>query len=118
MNFSIIDDDGDVIRVRCEGDLANTDSQESNQLKNLLGPERMKRKVLMNLEKVRFLDSSGISWLLACHKHLVERGGKLVLHDVPPLVRQPLEFTRLNLVLPIASDESAARKIACGADHD
>src|SRR3954454_21566079 len=56
MNFSIIDDDGDVIHVRCDGDLANTDSQESDQLKNLLGPERMTRKVLMNLEKVRFLD--------------------------------------------------------------
>ena len=96
MNFSIIADDGDVVRVRCDGDIANTYTDGIEPLENLLGTERMNRKVLLNLEKVRFLDSSGISWLLVRHKHLLENGGKLVLHDVPPLVRQPLEFTKLN----------------------
>jgi stage II sporulation protein AA (anti-sigma F factor antagonist) len=114
VKLSIIGEDGDVVRVRCEGELANAYFQGSEPLEDLLGAERMKRKVLLSLEKVRFLDSSGISWLLVRHKHLRENGGKLVLYDVPPLVRQPLEFTQITRVLPIASDEAAARKLATG----
>ena len=117
MNLSIISDDGDVIRVRCEGEISNAYFEANEPLENLLGAERMGRKVLLSLERVRFLDSSGMSWLLVRHKHIKERGGVFVLYDVPPLVRQPLEFTKLNRVLSIASDEAAARKLASGVQQ-
>src|SRR5437870_5162454 len=67
MNLSVIADEGDLTRVRCEGEIANYHHNDE-PLEKLLGPEGLKRKVLLNLEKVRFLDSSGIGWLLILHK--------------------------------------------------
>jgi anti-anti-sigma factor len=114
MNFSMVADEPDVVRLRCDGDISNVDIQSDDPLEKLLGTDGLKRRVLLNLGKVRFLDSSGISWLLIRHKHFQENGGKLVLHDVPPLVRQPLDFMKLSRVLHVAGDEAAARALAGG----
>lgn len=114
MQLTLIADEGDVVRVRCEGEISNADSQNCEPLERLLGSEAPKRKVLLNLEKVRFLDSSGISWLLARHKHFNDSGGRLVIYEVPPIIRQPLEFVQLTRVLHIAEDEASARNKAGG----
>jgi anti-anti-sigma factor len=115
MNLSIIADEGDVIRVRCEGAITAASHDNNEALENLLGPERTDRKVLLNLEKVRHLDSSGIGWLLTLHKRCKERVGQLVLYAVPPLILRTLEFLNLSRVLPIARDEAAARALVGGA---
>ena len=112
MDLSIIADEGDTIRVRCEGEITNAfyEGTSDEPLANLLGgPDGLKRKVLLNLERVRYLDSSGISWLLIHHKHTKERGGKFVLYEVPPLILQTLEFLKLSHILHIASDEAGGR---------
>jgi anti-anti-sigma regulatory factor len=64
---------------------------------------------LIDLEQTSFIDSSGISWMLICHKHFVQGGGQVVFHSAPPLVQHTLGLLRLNLVLHLASDEDAAR---------
>ena len=113
MNLSLIADDGDVVRVRCEGEITNVPLRGGNEpLEKLLGPQRMKRKVLLNLEKVPLLDSSGISWLLIRHKHIKEQGGRFILYEVPPLIYQMLEFVKLPQILAVAGDEAAARALA------
>jgi anti-anti-sigma factor len=114
MELSIIGDEDNVIRVRCEGEIAKVYYGSDEPLENLLGPEGLKRKVLLNLEKVRHLDSSGISWLLILHKHVRERSGQLILYAVPQLVLRVLEFVNLPQVLHIARDEAAARALAGG----
>lgn len=114
MQLTVIADEGDVVCVRCEGEIANAFQEQNEPLEGLLGSEAPKRKVLLNLGKVRFVDSSGISWLLARHKKFNESGGRLVLYEVPPLIRQPLEFVKLTRVLHIAEDEAAARTTAGG----
>jgi stage II sporulation protein AA (anti-sigma F factor antagonist) len=114
MDLKLVADDGNVIRLSCEGDMSQADFQD-NSLENLLGMDGLKRPILLNMERVRFLDSSGISWLLVRHKHIKEQGGKLVLHSLSPLVRQPLEFMNLTRVLHLAHDEPAARNLAGGS---
>jgi stage II sporulation protein AA (anti-sigma F factor antagonist) len=112
MKFSMVADDGRIVSLRCDGDMSNVDFRGDEPLEQLIGKDGLKRHVILNLEKVRFLDSSGISWLLIRHKHFKENGGRLVLHSLPPLVRQPLEFMKLSRVLHIAGDEDAARSVA------
>jgi anti-anti-sigma factor len=116
MQLSLIADDGDVVRVRCEGEITNAFQEKTEPLEGLLGSDAPKRKVLLNLGQVRFLDSSGISWLLDRHKHFKSSGGRLVIYNLPPLIRQPLEFVNLNRVLHIADDEASARIAAGGND--
>jgi stage II sporulation protein AA (anti-sigma F factor antagonist) len=116
MKLSLIADEGDVVHVRCEEEITNVYPRGDREpLESLLGPAGLKRKVLLNLEQVTFLDSSGISWLLIRHKHIKEHGGRLVLYEVPQLVLQMLEFLRLPQVLFIATNEAAARALAAGA---
>jgi anti-anti-sigma factor len=114
MQLSLIADEGDVVCVRCEGEISNAFHEHNEPLEGLLGSDAPKRKVLLNLEKVRFVDSSGISWLLSRHREFSASGGRLVLYEVPPLIRQPLEFVKLTRVLHIAADEAAARTTAGG----
>ena len=82
------------------------------QLEEALVSAGYRQKVLLDLENTTFIDSSGISWLMICHKHFVQAGGKVVYHSAPPLVQQTLKLLRLNLVLNLADDEDAARAMA------
>ena len=106
-------DNKDVVRVACEGPIRHANFDRINEpLRALLGPFIFSRKVLLNLERAMSIDSSGISWLLACHKQFVEGKGRLVLHSVPPLVLQVLEMVRLPTLIPVAPDETSARALA------
>ena len=63
LNMSVAADDGEVVTVRCEGDINQIYFQIGNPLEKILGCLTFTRKVILNLEKVNFLDSSGLSWL-------------------------------------------------------
>jgi anti-anti-sigma factor len=111
----MLGDDGGVMRVRCANQLTQDDVQGTEDpLAAVIGEAGFGRPVLMDLGRVTYIDSSGVSWLLICHKHFVQSGGKLVIHSVPPLVDQVLQLLRLPLILHIAADEKAARALAAG----
>ena len=80
----------------------------------LLGATGFSRKLLLNLEKTDYIDSSGIGWLVICHRNFVKSNGKLVLHSVPQRVFQVLELIGLPKIMHIAQDETAARAMALG----
>ncbi len=111
MQLKMVADEGDVVRVAVEGQISQLVSQGNEPMVNLLGPAGFGRKVLLNLEKATFINSSGISWLLICHKYFTQCGGKLIVHSVPPLVNQVLQFVRLPSIMTFAEDEARARAL-------
>ena len=60
LNMSVAADDGEVVTVRCEGDINQIYFQIGNPLEKILGCLTFTRKVILNLEKVNFLDSSDL----------------------------------------------------------
>jgi anti-anti-sigma regulatory factor len=113
MKLSVKSDDGALLLLQCEGAITVTQVQQGLQpLEELLGPPGFSRRVLFDLEKTNFIDSSGVSWMLVCHKEFVRASGRIVFHSAPPLVRQTLDLLRMSLVLYLATDETAARKVA------
>lgn len=72
-------------------------------------PEIYSRRVLLDLAGTEYIDSTGVSWLLTCHKRCREGGGKLVLHSLNPLVKQVLQVLRLDRVLQVAESAEKAR---------
>jgi anti-anti-sigma factor len=114
MKLTIVADEGEIVRVACEGQIAQLVSHGNEPMANLLGPTAYSRKVLLSLERTTFINSSGISWLLICHKYFAQGGGQLVVHSVPPLVSQVLNFVRLPSIMNFAADEKAARTVALG----
>jgi anti-anti-sigma factor len=106
-------EDDNLIRVRCEGHVSSPHlSSDGDPLVVMLGPMCHTHRVLLNLEKVRSIDTGGVCWLLSLDKQFRAKGGRFVLYQVPGVVLDVLNVLRLAPLLPIADDEAAARQIA------
>jgi anti-anti-sigma factor len=115
MKLTVITTDKDVTRLRNEGDITQTDFRAGVDLmETAVGPGCYSRKVLLNMEKTPYIDSAGVGWLVTCHKHFKEAGGRLVIHNIPPMVYQILKLLRMPDLLHIAADETAALALALG----
>jgi anti-anti-sigma factor len=111
LNMTVASDDGEVVAVHCEGDINQIYFQLGNPLEKTLGCLTFRRKVILNLEKINFLDSSGLSWLVASNKNFQQQGGRMVLCALPPRIFHVLQFCRMDRIFTIVEDETAARKV-------
>lgn len=82
------------------------DAHNSAELKALMldALERGETNIVMQLGKVRFIDSSGLGALLSGYKNAAANNGKLVLANIQPQVLSMFELTRLNRVFEIYPD--------------
>ncbi len=106
----------DLLRIACEGPLSRLLDQERDPLRDLLGPHCYTRRVLVNLERVQAVDTSGITWLLGMVERFANANGRVVFYMVPPIVTQVLDFMRLTETLPLAASEQAAAAMAAAAN--
>ena len=65
-------------------------------------------KLVIDLEHLTFLDSSGCSVLISAYKAIRARQGRLVLSHVSPEIMSLFELTRLNEIFEIFPDTEAA----------
>ncbi|MEQ8675972.1 MAG: STAS domain-containing protein [Aggregatilineales bacterium] len=68
------------------------------------------KKVVVNLENVNFIDSSGLSALVKGLKRCRQNGGELYLCHLQQAVFIIFELTRLDKAFNIYADEAAAIK--------
>ncbi len=66
------------------------------------------RKVLINMEDVKFLSSSAINKLIVLDKRISSAGGRLKISNLSPEVEEVFNITQLNTVFDIRSDQSDA----------
>ena len=59
------------------------------------------KNIEIDLEQTTFVDSCGLGAMVALHKTLCARNGRLRLLNAQPSVRQILELTRLNRILDV-----------------
>jgi anti-sigma B factor antagonist len=69
---------------------------------------RTSPNVILNLEHVNYVDSSGLGALVHAHTSMESSGGALKLLNVSKRSAQLLVLTKLATVLPIFDDERAA----------
>jgi anti-sigma B factor antagonist len=84
-----------------EGDLVLRD-----EINKLL--ETDKKAILLNLDKVSYMDSAGIGELVACYKRAAETGARLKLLKPSDRVADLLSLTKLQQVFEIYGDEKEA----------
>src|SRR6266496_1292886 len=99
-------DDRAVVHISGEVDLATCP-----QLRDVLAElvDRGVHHLIVDLEQVSFLDSSGIGVLIGVLRRLREHGGSLHLTAPRPHVRRVLELTGITTLLPTYAtlDEAA-----------
>ena len=66
------------------------------------------KKVLINMNDVSTIDSSGIGELVAAYTTVTNRGGKLKLVGLPPKVSDILQITQLVTVFEVMDSEEEA----------
>lgn len=60
--------------------------------------------IIIQLEHVRFIDSSGLGALLFGHKHMLAKSGQFALANIQKQVLSMFELTRLTRVFEIYTD--------------
>src|SRR6185436_20881749 len=70
--------------------------------------EQGRRKIVLDLGGVSFLDSAGLGDLIACKKRTMEAGGDIRLLRPAGKVRELLEMLYLTRIFKVFDDESEA----------
>ena len=113
MKLSVVFQDERSIHLACEGDLTlPAAAPRADPLAGVLPGGPCPALVLLDLSKVGYINSTGISWLVVSHRRVEQDGGRLVLHSAQPFVRGVLDLMQLSTVLHLAADEPAARSLA------
>ena len=88
MKVAIESKDPSAICVQVTGKITQHNiSPFREPLSDLLGPDVYQGRVLLDMSEVEVLDSSGVSWLLSCHKKFRTAEGNLLLHSLSRLGR-------------------------------
>lgn len=69
-----------------------------------------RRNILLNLQDVSYIDSSGIGELVGAFTSVQGQGGQLKLLNPVPKVVNVLRLTRLDHLFPVETDETTAIK--------
>jgi anti-anti-sigma factor len=113
MKLSILVDDGQSVRVAVNGPITQREVSPLHEpLQELLGPGAYGRTIQLDLSGTNVLDSSGVGWLLTCHKRMRQAGGRLTLVAPHPIVANVLRVLKLDKVFEI--EPSAAAKATVG----
>jgi anti-anti-sigma factor len=74
--------------------------------------EQGARRIVLDCEELRYVNSAGFGELIRFHDQLRESGGRLVLARVPPKVGVILEMLGLRSLIPVATGIEDARGLA------
>jgi anti-anti-sigma factor len=105
---------GDVLVIRCGGRIVAGDEVQAlhHHVKNTLSEMR---EVVLHLEDVDFIDSSGLGTLVRLLQHARASGGELRLCNIPKPVRQTLTLTNILSLFPAYESEGDAIIAAYGS---
>jgi anti-sigma B factor antagonist len=99
---------GDVVVVDLTGKI--TIGEGDVVLRERVGEllEGGERRILLNLERVKYMDSAGIGELVACYKRAREKSGTVKLLNPSGKVYDLLQLTKLEEVFDTFRDEKEA----------
>jgi stage II sporulation protein AA (anti-sigma F factor antagonist) len=101
-----IDGDSAVIRIPATH-FATPDDGSADQRLLRLAHELERAHLTLDFGAVDFLGSLGLTALLAVHKHLRARGGRLTVINVRPHVHEVFAVTRLTTILNVRQEKAA-----------
>jgi anti-anti-sigma factor len=65
-------------------------------------------RLVINLEHVNYVDSAGLGALIEVHRRAKAKGGRLLLCNLGPKLKQALEISRLLPIFETCPTEAAA----------
>lgn len=100
--------EGETIVASVVGDIDLRNSPNLREVLLELVHQQKPKKVILNLEKVPYMDSSAIAALVESLQRLRKAGGRMFLTNLQPRVKGLLEIARLDSIFGIVKDEAEA----------
>lgn len=100
----------DVLLIRLKGEL---DHHTAENLRNKVSDEIEKNNIhhiVLNLEELTFMDSSGLGVILGRYKQIQSQGGEMVVCSISPAVKRLFEMSGLFKIIRLVDDEQYALK--------
>jgi anti-sigma B factor antagonist len=98
---------GDTAVLHLNGRLdLNSSAEVKNRIKELL--DKRSRKIILNLTRVDFINSSGLGVLISVLKDIRLANSRLAITNLSPYVHEIFEITQLVNVFDIYDNEEAA----------
>lgn len=92
-----------VLRLKSDFDLLISE-QIKAEVENIFNQVPI-NNIVINLQDVNFIDSSGLGVILGRYKQLSQRNGKLALVNPKPQVKKILEFSGITKIINIYMNE-------------
>jgi len=107
MKFTIEERDS-IVLIRIHGDMIGGPDAAtiSDKIRDLLSQE--KKNFIIDLQSVRWMNSSGLGILIGCLTTVRNNQGKLVLLHIPQKVKELLTLTKLERVFRQFENEDRA----------
>ncbi|MFW6053167.1 MAG: STAS domain-containing protein [Desulfosalsimonas sp.] len=100
---------GDVLVIRVIEDAV--DAANALEFKNEISPLlKTSKKVALDMNRVKFMDSSGVGAMLSCLRVLHEENGELKLFNVKEQLVQLFKLVRLDRIIDIHDSKKEALK--------
>jgi len=91
-----------------EGDLGYAEAQTIKEMILPYVENPAVSKILIDLEKVLFIDSSVFGLMVACSELMESKGGQFALCDLADILMEEVEFIDMDAFLSIYSNEEDA----------
>jgi anti-anti-sigma factor len=107
MNISSrIEDDVAILNLNGRLDLTSANELKAAS-REIMGTGS--RKLILNMGKVDFINSSGLGTLVSILKDVRSANGRLKLSNLAPYVKEIFEITQLSNIFDICDDEKHAK---------
>jgi anti-sigma B factor antagonist len=73
--------------------------------------EQGRKKILLNFGNVEYMSSAALGKLITLNKKVNTAGGRLVLCNIDPQIREVFEITKLDKLFVIKSDEQEGLQV-------
>ncbi|SJZ62137.1 anti-sigma F factor antagonist [Selenihalanaerobacter shriftii] len=98
-----------IVRISGELDMHTVDSLR-NKIEERLNEEVGIKNMILNLESVDFIDSSGLGFIIGRYKRISNHGGELKIINVKKSINKVFELSGILKIVDIFDNEQQALK--------
>lgn len=98
----------DVLLIRLSGELDHHSAEQLRKEASAIIDEQKIRHIILNLEQLGFMDSSGLGVILGRYNQIRQRQGEMVVCAISPAVHRLFEMSGLFKIIRLEQSEQFA----------
>lgn len=99
---------GNVLCIRLEGELDHHTSGQLRERVEAAIDQNQIRHIVLNLEHLKFMDSSGLGVILGRYKRIKNQGGEMVVCAISPSIKRLFEMSGMFKIIRLEKNEAFA----------